>query len=433
MRFLGVGDCADLAALYLRLAEEGHEVKVFIGHPLCQDTLSGLIDRVANWEEELEWVRAADSDGCILFENVGAGRGALQDRLRRDGFNVIGSSAYGARLENDRAYAQRVLAGLGLSTATVFEFSDTDAARLFIEQRPTRYVLKSNGPDAPSFVGCHPAGKDVQALLASGSQIAGLSFILMDHVDGVEMGVGAYFNGSDFLEPACLDWEHKRFFPGDLGELTGEMGTVVTYSRTKGFFDRTLAKITPLLRQNGYCGYINLNTIVNDKGIWPLEFTCRFGYPGYAILEPLQRTSWGDLFKTMLNCSTLRFETAPGFAVGVVVTTPPFPYYRDALPEPVGLPIVLDGELSPRERAHLHYGEVGSMNGVLVTTGMSGYTLVVTGTGETIEAARDAANALADKVIVPNARYRRDIGLRLIDGDFAKIEEWGLFDPLAGV
>jgi len=63
MRFLGVGDCADLAALYLRLAEEGHEVKVFIGHGLCQDTLAGLINRVADWEAELDWVRAAGSEG----------------------------------------------------------------------------------------------------------------------------------------------------------------------------------------------------------------------------------------------------------------------------------------------------------------------------------------------------------------------------------
>jgi len=427
MRFLGVGDCADLAALYVRLAEEGHEVKVFIGHPLCQDTLAGLINRVADWEAELDWVRAAGSEGCILFENVGAGRGELQDRLRGDGFNVIGSSAYGARLENDRAYAQRILADLGLSTAAIREFADADTARRYIEQRPTRYVLKANGVDMPSFVGRHPDGKDVEALLASRSQI-GPSFILMDHINGIEMGVGAYFNGADFLEPACLDWEHKRFFPGDLGELTGEMGTVVTYSRTKSFFDRTLARTAPLLRENGYCGYINLNTIVNDNGIWPLEFTCRFGYPGYAILEPLQRISWGDLFAIMLNRSALRFQAAPGFAVGIVVTTPPFPYYRDAVPEPVGLPILFDDQISPLDRRHIHYGEVGLKGDVLVTTGMSGYTLVVTGTGETIEVARDAANSLADKIVIPNARYRRDIGTRLIEADLETIEAWDLLD-----
>jgi phosphoribosylamine--glycine ligase len=429
MRFLGVGEAADLAALYLRLAEDGHEVKVFIGYSLCQDTLAGLVERVADWKAELDWVRAAGTEGCILFENVGAGYGELQDRLRRDGFNVIGSSAYGARLENDRAYAQRILADLGLSTAPVFEFSDVEKAKRFIDRRPARYVLKSNGPDAASFVGRHPAGADVRALFAAGEKSAAASFILMDFLEGVEMGVGAYFNGEDFLEPACLDWEHKRFFPGDLGELTGEMGTVVTYSRTKRFFDRTLAKMAPLLREHGYCGYLNLNTIVNDQGIWPLEFTCRFGYPGYAILDPLQKTSWADLFGSMLNRSTLRFDTEPGFAVGIVITTPPFPYYRDIVPAPVGLPVLFEGDLSPAERRHLHYGEVGLKSGVLVTSGASGYTLVVTGAGETIEAAQEVANTLAEKVVVPNARYRRDIGTRLMEGDFAKVEALGLLDP----
>jgi phosphoribosylamine---glycine ligase len=428
MRFLGIGDAADLASLYLRLAEDGHEVKVHIGNSLCHGALAGLVARVDDWQSELQWVRAAGREGCILFENVGAGRGQLQDRLRNDGFNVIGSSAYGTRLENDRAYAQRVLAELGLSTAAVFEFGQPADARHFIDRRPARYVVKSNGPNAATFVGRHRAGIDVSAILTADHRYEDSSLILMEFVEGIEMGVGAYFNGETFLEPACLDWEHKRFFPGDLGELTGEMGTVVTYSRSKRFFNRTLAKMRSLLTENGYCGYINLNTIVNESGIWPLEFTCRFGYPGYAILDPLQRTSWADLFRLMLERNATRFETEPGFAVGIVITTPPFPYDREQVTEPIGLPVLFDDDLSAAERRNLHYGEVGLRGNMLVTSGASGYTLVVTGTGETIAAGREAANALAGKIVVPNARYRSDIGHRLVQGDFVKLQAWGLLD-----
>ena len=66
---------------------------------------------------------------------------------------------------------------------------------------------------------------------------------------------------------------------------------------------------------------------------------------------------------------------------------------------------------------------------MLVTSGAKGSTLVVTGTGDTITTARDAANALADKVVIPNARYRRDIGNKLIKDEFAKIQAWGMLDP----
>ncbi|HZR59925.1 MAG TPA: phosphoribosylglycinamide synthetase C domain-containing protein [Xanthobacteraceae bacterium] len=424
MRFLGIGDFCDLASLYLRLQEEGHEVKVHIANALCRQTLLGLVPHVDDWRTEIPWIRQAGPNGIVLFENAAEQRGALQDTMRRDGLHVIGGSAYGDRLENDRAYAQEVLRGLGLPICPVVEFSAPAAALAFLDRGPGRYVVKFNGP-LESFVGTLPDGRDVRAFV-NGLREDTPSFILMRHVEGVEMGVGAYFNGERFLSPSCLDWEHKRFFPGDLGEMTAEMGTIVTYENTARFHERTLAAMAPLLQAGGYCGYINLNTIVNEQGIWPLEFTCRFGYPGYAILDPLQETPWGELFHAMVTRSGEALRTRPGFAAGIVMTTPPFPYSRSVVAEPIGMPIVFDG-IDDDEHRHLHYGEVGLEDGQLVTSGGYGWTMVVTGVGDTVRAARDRANRLAERVIIPNARYRRDIGERLMAGDLDRLKRLGMF------
>jgi phosphoribosylamine--glycine ligase len=431
MRFLGIGDSCDLGALYLRLIAEGHDVRVHVANPLCHGTLAGLVTRVEDWKQELDWVRQAGDEGIILFENVAERRGALQDELRRDGLRVIGGSAFGDRLENDRGFAQQLLRDIGLSVCPVRTFSDRVQALDYIEQNPGRYVAKFNAA-YETFVGQLPDGRDVRAFLrglpSQAPQGEQESFILMDHVEGVEMGVGGYFDGEKFLAPSCLDWEHKRFFPGDLGELTGEMGTIVTYDRTARFHELTLGRMEARLRDAGYCGYINLNTIVNEKGIWPLEFTCRFGYPGYAILDPLQRTSWSALFHALVIRSSDRFETAPGFAAGIVMSTPPFPYARPEVDVPVGMPVLFDPALGPDDLRHIHYGEVGLQNGQLVTSGAYGWTLVVTGTGRSIEAARQRANALAARVTIPNVRYRTDIGARLTAGDFDRVEKLGLLD-----
>ncbi|MCH8614883.1 hypothetical protein LZ016_02025 [Sphingomonas sp. SM33] len=417
MRVLGITETCDLGSLYRRLLGEGHEVKVSISNPLASGTMAGIVPRSDDWRADLEWIREAGADGLLLFEAIGFGE--LQDQLRVGGFNVVGGSAFGDRLENDRAFAQQLLSDLGQQIAPTKEFTGAETAISDLAKRPRRCVLKLSASAGETLVGVLSDGRDIAAYLRIKPPSG--AFILMDHVEGIEIGVGAFFNGSHFLRPACLDWEHKHFFAGDLGELTGEMGTAATFDHSDTLFDATLARLEPQLADAKHVGWVNLNMIVNAEGIWPLEFTCRFGYPGFAVLEPLQAIGWGELLKSLAQGSGERLPTHSGFSVGVVLSTPPFPLSRKEVDAPVGLPLIVDGV----EVEHLHWGEVGLEQDQLVTSGLYGWTAVVTGTGPTVGDAQAAAYERASKVQTPNLRYRKDIGDKLAKWQLQALTDWG--------
>jgi phosphoribosylamine---glycine ligase len=419
VRVLGITETCDLGSLYLRLLGEGHEVKVTISEQLAQGTMAGMLPRASDWQRELGWIRQSGEQGVIVFEAIGFGE--LQDRLRSEGFKVIGGSAFGDRVENDRAFAFDLLAKNGMKVAPVREFSTVANALADLHARPRRCVFKLSDSAGNTFVGTLADGADVAALLEIQGVPAGQRFILMDHVEGVETGVGAYFNGDRFLRPACLDWEHKRFFAGNLGELTGEMGTVATFAGSNRLFETVLEPLEASFRDAGHVGWVNLNTVINEEGVWPLEFTCRFGYPGFAVLEPLQDIGWGELFEKLASRDSIHLPAGGGFSVCIVLTTPPMPLSRKEVNAPVGLPLII-GDIDPK---HLHLGEVGASGSKLVTAGLYGWTAVVTGTGRTVSEAKTRAYENASKVHAPNMRYRLDIGDALINGELEKLSKWG--------
>jgi phosphoribosylamine--glycine ligase len=429
MRFLGLGEDAALSDMYLRLIADGHEVRVFAS---TNETLplTSRIPYVADWRSELAWIKG--EDGIVIFEN--SKMGDVQEELRNGGINVIGGSVFGDRLESDREFGQQCMRDAGLKTAGTRTFTDFAAAIAHVKRHPRRYVFKVNGPGFSSgrnYVGELEDGRDIVALLSHHQKNWGAgspaSFILMDHVKGVEVGVGGYFNGREFLDPIVIDWEHKRFFNGDLGELTGEMGTLLSYDNSRPLFLATLAKMKEQLQANGYVGYININTIANGDGIWPLEFTCRFGDPGYAICEALHNEGWGTLFQRMIRQNRLDFKVARGFSVGVVLTVPPFPYASRYAELSKGQAIFFRDDLSDDDKRHIHLNEVEFREGQMLTSGEIGYLMVVTGTGTSAMAARERAYALARRVVTPNLRYRTDIGLRFIENDKAQMQTFGLW------
>jgi phosphoribosylamine--glycine ligase len=423
VRILGVGQSLALGDLYLRLLARGCEVRVFADEG--EDILVGDVARCVDWRDELGWV---GKDGIILFESTGFG--AQQDELRAQGHRVFGGSAFGDRLELERDFGQQVARACGMPTAPMFDFDGFEDALDFVRDNPARYVLKFHGDQLAktrNYVAQLDNGADMIAMLehqrATFPNDQPALFVLMRHLRGVEVGVGGFFDGQRFLTPTNLDYEHKRFFPGDLGELTSEMGTLVSYRQSEPLFAATLGRVAPLLAEAGHVGYINLNLIVNADGAFPLEFTSRLGVPGYAVLSALHDDPWDVLLQRVLDKQE-SFATRDGYAVGVVLTVPPFPYPDGYERLGKNTLIYLD-HIAPGEREDLHFAEVRRDGARLFTSGQVGYVMVVTGCGADVREAREASYALVDKVVIPNLRYRRDIGLGYVERDHQTMRRLG--------
>jgi phosphoribosylamine--glycine ligase len=81
--------------------------------------------------------------------------------------------------------------------------------------------------------------------------------------------------------------------------------------------------------------------------------------------------------------------------------------------------------VSDVDREGFHYGEVRKEGEQLVTAGQLGYVMVVTGRGGAVADAQAAAYARVAKVVIPNVRYRNDIGEAFLRRDRAELVRLG--------
>lgn len=402
-----------------KIKNEGHEVKCFIKS--CMDEYDGILEKVSEWKTFVDW---AD---VIVFDDVGFGEEA--DLLRKAGKAVVGGSAYTDKLEENREFGQYEMKRLGMLTLPSWNFDNYDTALEFLKNNPGRYVYKPSGLSAGDFRGLlfsgkEEDGKDLYEILAQNRKVLEKKikqFQLQKHVTGVEAAVSAFFNGKNFITPILINFEHKRLFPGELGLMTGEMGTSMFWCEPNKLFKETTGKMEENLRKAGYVGCIDINCIVNGRGIYPLEFTCRFGYPIISIQQEGILNEWGEFLYSLANNQPYELKTKRGFQVGVVCVVPPFPFDEKHTME-----IYKDLSILFKKPniEGIHLGDIKSVDGVWRVAGNSAYVLVVTGSGSTMEEARKQAYLRIENVMLFNMFYRTDIGLSWSE-DSDKLMTWG--------
>lgn len=438
LKFLFVGDWGLSLDLAWQATREGHQAKIYIKDTDCNDVGDHVVAKSEDWETDVAW---AD---VVVFEDTGYGK--HQDRLRKEGKSVVGGSDLGDRLEDDRDFGQQTLRELGVRTLEFRDFTDFGEARAWVQANPGRYVLKPNGP-AADFKGLAYASKrrDSSDLMEMMGNLTAKwpknlkpNFQLQKFAQGVEVAVGAFFNGNDWVLPLCVNFEHKKFMTGDVGPNTGEMGTSVLWDANPNnkLFQSTLAKVAPRLRESNYHGYVDVNCIVNEQGAWPLEFTCRFGYPLTQITIDAFRTPLGHFLEQLALGSITQYRVGGRFSVGVLVTVPPFPFQSKPEYDRFSRDLPVSGVTKDRID-HVRLAEVkwDLEHSRFLTANESGYALVVTGTGDTMDDAKRRAYAVlgekaAGGVYLPNMMYRTDISDRWVR-DEPRLREWGYLETPA--
>ncbi len=405
------------------LVKEGHNVKYHVDVKSEREIGDGFVPKTDDWKKEVDW---AD---IIVFDDT-LGQGELAHELRKKGKYVVGGTPYTDRLEDDRSFGQEELKKVGIPIIPYQNFTSFDDAIIFVRENPGKYVIKPSGKASNNkrllFIGEEEDGKDVLQVLeaykkAPNNKIE--EFQLQKRITGVEVGVGGFFNGKEFIYPINVNFEHKRLFPGEKGPLTGEMGTSMFWSSPNRLFNATLKKMESKLVEENYVGYIDLNCIVNNYGIYPLEWTARFGFPTIGIQQEGILNPMGEFLYDLARGNSIKLRTKSGFQVGVEIVVPPFPYVDPETFETHSKESVVIFK-KPDHKEGIHIEGIKLVNDEWLIVDDEGSVFTVVGTGQTMKQAQQQAYNRINNIIIPNMYYRTDIGDRWFE-DSDKLHNWG--------
>jgi phosphoribosylamine--glycine ligase len=341
----------------------------------------------------------------------------IVDAFADAGLRCVGPTAAAAQLEGSKAYAKEAMRAAGVPTANATVVEDVDAGLAAITAYPA--VIKADGLAAGK--GVIIAADEAEAREALTGMLlerrfGDTSVLVEDFLDGSELSLLALCDGERAL-PMAPAQDYKRIGEGDVGPNTGGMGAYspvpgIDAERVRELAATVHQPIVDLMRERGtpFHGILYAGLMLTDRGPHVLEYNVRFGDPETQAVLPRLRSDLVDLLDRTVDPGGLRgveLDWDPRWAVTVVLASAGYPASSSKGD-------VITGIDQAAEVAEItHAGTAARDDGAIVTAG--GRVLNVTGLGDDVEAARDAAYAGARMIEFDGRQLRSDIALRAVE------------------
>lgn len=336
----------------------------------------------------------------------------VADAVRAAGIPVFGPSAAAARLEGSKAFAKEVMAAAGVPTADPRVVTEPAEAASALDTFGAPYVVKDDGLAAgKGVVVTEDRSVALEHALACLAKPGG-RVVVEDYLDGPEVSLFVLSDGATVV-PLVPAQDFKRVGDADTGPNTGGMGAYTPLPwAPEGLVAEVVAQVAqPTVdemarRGTPFVGVLYCGLALTSQGTRVVEFNARFGDPEtQVVLARLATPPAGVL----LAAATGRLADLPPLewqddaAVTVVVASSGYPEAPRT-----GDPITGLAEAAAVPGVHvLHAGTAAGPDGSVVSAG--GRVLSVVGTGPDLAAARAAAYAGVERIVLDGSHHRSDI------------------------
>lgn len=258
---------------------------------------------------EIDEMAAFAQESCIDITVVGPEaplvRG-ITDEFNKRGLKIFGPSKAAAQLEGSKAFAKEFMKKYKVKTAAYEVFEERRSALNYLEACSYPIVIKADGLAAGKGVAickCFAEAEEVvnSFMIKDIFKGAGKRLVIEEYLEGFETSILAVTDGNTIL-PMLSAKDHKTIFENNQGPNTGGMGAVApnpdfTEEAFEAFKqDIMLPTLKGIVEESmHYVGIIFFGLMINEKGVFLLEYNVRMGDPETQAILPLMESDFAEV------------------------------------------------------------------------------------------------------------------------------------------
>lgn len=409
MKILIIGSGGREYALGAKIRSEERRLYFAPGNGGTKDLGKNVDIEASDIESLLSFAKDEKIDYTIVGPEVPLCAGIV-DRFEDLGLKIFGPRKEGAHFEASKSFTKRFLEKYDIPTAAYLESENYEEALAFAKglfEKDGAVVIKEDGLAGGKGVYIIKNLEDLPSTLKKA--LTSGKVVVEEFLEGFEMSMLALTDTKTIL-PLPLAKDHKKIFEREQGPNTGGMGTYAPNIEAEPFKGKIEKEILPKIlrgfQEEGidYRGVLFIGFMINDGGIYVLEFNCRFGDPETQVvlelidndlLDLLQKTSEGRLSEVDLRVNNKK-------ALCLVLASQGYPgaYQK-------GLEISFDQDI----KSKIYHAGTTERDGKFFTAG--GRVLNLLFSGEAFDQVIDQVYSDVEKVHFEGLTYRKDIGPRV--------------------